>query len=127
MFDAGIGAAVAAVAEGAANFAKAAADGSFSVSESGGRALLQAIHEMKDWIDNQAGRLDVLKQLAQLGGSHGAQAMKPYLQNVAGDQQGFITMLGAFRKSLDDAEQGIKDAMGNYHHMDSGIAKQYKV
>jgi hypothetical protein len=127
MFDAGMGAAVAAVAQGAKSFAEAAADGSFSVSDTGGRALLQAIHEMKDWIDSKAGHLNELTQTAQLGGSHGAQAMKPFLQNVASDQEGFITMLQAFRKSLNDAEQGIKDAMGNYHHMDSGVAKQYNV
>ncbi len=126
MLDAGgMSAAVAAVAQGAASFAKAAADGSFSVSESGGRALLEAIRQMKDWIDSQDSRLYYLQQEPQLGGSHGAQAMKPYVQDVAGDQQGFITMLGAFRASLDDAEQGINDAMGNYHTMDHGIARQY--
>jgi hypothetical protein len=120
-----ISAAVAGIAKGAASFAKAAADGSFAVSETGGRALLEAIREMRDWIDAQGARLTLLQQQPQLGGSYGAQTMKPYVQQVASDQQGFVTMLQAFRTSLDDAEQGINDAMGNYRHMDTGIAKQY--
>lgn len=126
MFDAsGISAAVAGVAQGAANFAKAAADGSFSVSETGGRALLEAIREMKDWIDSKSVDLNTLAQQPPLGGSHGAEAVKPYSTDVATDQQGFITMLGAFRESLDQAEQGINDAMNNYHQMDTGIASRY--
>ena len=54
MFDiGGMSAAVAGIAQGAASFAKAAADGSFAVSETGGRALLEAIREMRQWIDGQ--------------------------------------------------------------------------
>jgi hypothetical protein len=131
MVDAGFGGAMAAavqgIAQGAASFAKAAAEGSFSVSESGGRALLEAIREMRDWIDSQGGRLTLLQQQPQLGGSHGAATMKPFVQDVASDQQGFITMLQAFRDSLDQAEQGINTAMRNYHTMDTGIAKNYTV
>ena len=128
MFDvSGISAAVAGIAQGAASFAKAAADGSFAVSETGGRALLEAIREMRDWIDSQGNRLYLLQQQPQLGSSYGAETMKPYVQQVASDQQGFVTMLKAFRNSLDEAEQGINDAMGNYRHMDTGIAKQYTV
>lgn len=122
----GISAAVAGIAKSAASFAKAAAEGSFAVSESGGQALLEAIREMRDWIDDQGLRLNLLQQEPPLGGSHGAQTIKPYVQQVAGDQQGFITMLQAFRESLDQAEQGINTAMGNYQTMDTSIAKQYK-
>jgi hypothetical protein len=128
MFDAGaISAAVADIAKGAASFAKAAADGSFAVSESGGRALLEAITEMRTWIEAQDQKLAFLAQEVPLGGSHGAQAMKPYVQQVASDNQGFVTMLRAFYNSLDEAEQGINDAMNNYRHMDTGIAKRYTV
>ena len=128
MFDVGgISAAVAGIAQGAASFAKAAADGSFAVSETGGQALLEAIHEMRTWIDGQDNNLLFLAQQPQLGGSHGAQALKPYVQQVAQDNQGFVTMLRAFYNSLDQAEQGIKDAMKNYHHMDTGIAKNLTV
>lgn len=128
MFDiGGMSAAVAGIAQGAASFAKAAADGSFAVSETGGRALLEAIREMRQWIDGQDSNLYYLEQEPPLGTSHGAQAMKPYMAQVASDNQGFVTMLKAFRDSLDQAEQGIQDAMNNYHHMDTGIAKQYTV
>jgi len=122
----GISAAVAGIAKGAASFKQAAAEGSFAVSEEGGRALLEAITEMRDWIDGQGLRLNLLQQEPPLGGSHGAQTIKPYVQQVAADQQGFITMLQAFRNSLDQAEQGINSAMGNYRTMDTSIAKQYK-
>jgi hypothetical protein len=128
MVDMGFGAMAAAVqgiAQGAASFAKAATEGSFSVSESGGRALLEAIREMRDWIDSQDGRLPLLQQTPPLGSSHGAETMKPFVQDVASDAQGFITMLRAFRDSLDQAEQGITTAMRNYHTMDTGIASNY--
>lgn len=123
----GVNAAVAGVAKGAASFAKAAADKSFAVSESGGRALLVAIDDMRKWIDSQDAKLYMLEQTPPLGSSHAAEAMKPYIQQVASDKQGFVTMLMAFRASLDEAAQGISDAMANYQHMDTGIAKQYKV
>jgi hypothetical protein len=131
MFDAGggfsasIGAAVAGIAQGAANFASAAADGSFAVSETGGQALLQAIREMRDWINGQGDRLVALEQEPPLGGSYGAQAVKPYSRDVATDQQGFIAMLKAFGDSLDQAEQGIRDAMKNYRTMDTELAQPY--
>jgi hypothetical protein len=122
---AAIGAAAASLQKSTADFAVQAAEGHFAVSEEGGRALLQAIREMRGWIDGQGGRLTLLDQEPQLGGSHGAQAMKPFVQQVASDQQGFITMVNAFRDSLDKAEQGINDAIGNYRRMDTDLAKPY--
>lgn len=122
---AAIGAAAASLQKSTADFASSAAEGHFAVSEEGGRALLQAITEMRDWIDRQHLKLNLLQQEPQLGGSHGAQAMKPFVQQVATDQQGFITMLTAFGDSLDRAEQGINDAMGNYRRMDTELAKPY--
>lgn len=125
----GIGAAIGAAAAGlqksTADFAVQAAEGHFAVSEEGGRALLQAIREMRVWINEQDTRLYLLEQPAPLGGSHGAEAMKPFIQQVASDQQGFVTMLRAFRDSLDQAEQGISDAIGNYRRMDTDLAKPY--
>ncbi|HEY0448982.1 hypothetical protein [Actinophytocola sp.] len=118
-------AAVTGIVAGARSFAKAASEGSFAVSERGGQALLQAITEMRDWIDSQDFRLNVLQQEAPLGSSHGAATMKPYLKQVADDQQGFITMLRQFRLSLNDAEKGINDAMANYKGTDTGIATRY--
>ncbi|MGH3878518.1 MAG: hypothetical protein ACRDSK_15925 [Actinophytocola sp.] len=120
-----ISAAVASIAQNAASFAKAASEGSFAVSENGGRALLQAIREMRDWINAQDNRLYQLQQPPPLGTSHGAETLKPYVQNVATDQEGFITMLKAFGDSLDQAEQGIQDAMANYKTMDTQLARPY--
>jgi hypothetical protein len=40
--------------------------------------------------------------------------MKPYIQQVANDNQGFLTVLRQFRESLTKAEQGIRTAMANY-------------
>jgi hypothetical protein len=131
MLDAGGGggvpmsAAMAGIAQGAANFASAAAEGHFAVSEEGGRALLQAIREMRDWLNGQDIRLTQLSQLPPLGSSHGAEAVKPFVRDVAADQQGFIAMLMAFGDSLADAEKGITDAMGNYRHMDTELATPY--
>jgi hypothetical protein len=122
-----ISAAVAGIAKGAADFAKAASEGSFAISERGGQALLEAIREMGDWIDAQSHRLSYLQQDPRLGTSHGAQAMRPYVQEVATDQQGFITMLQAFRVSLDQAENGIREAMNNYRSLDAGVAGKYNV
>jgi hypothetical protein len=122
---AAIGAAAKSLQKSTADFAVQAAEGHFAVSEEGGRALLQAIREMRGWINDQGLRLNLLAQEPQLGGSHGAQAMKPFMQQVASDQQGFITMLQAFGDSLDQAEQGINDAMNNYRKMDTELAKPY--
>lgn len=132
MLDAGggggaISGAIQGIAAGTKNLAAAAAEGHFAISEEGGRALLQAIREMRDWINGQDNRMLVLEQEPPLGSSHGAQAIKPYSRDVAADQQGFIAVLKEFGGSLDDAEQGIQDAIKNYHAMDTTLAKPYTV
>lgn len=101
-------------------FAGGAASGQFAVNETGGKALLQAIRNMKDWVDENQADLQRLSVQPKLGGSNGASAMKPYMANVASDNQGFLTMLLKFRESLDKAEQGINDAMKNYQATDGG-------
>jgi hypothetical protein len=51
--------------------------------------------------------------------------MKPYVAQVATDDQGFLPMLMKLRESLEDAEQGITDAMRNYQAMDErGVGRQ---
>jgi hypothetical protein len=122
MLDAGGGGGIVASAK---MFAKAASEGSFAVNETGGRALLAAIREMRKWITSQDLRLATLQQAAPLGGSEGARTMQPYLQQVASDQQGFITMLREFGESLDQAEQGIEAAMASYQEMDAGIGARF--
>ncbi|HEY7594959.1 MAG TPA: hypothetical protein VH969_17540 [Actinophytocola sp.] len=131
MLDAGGGAAIAGAVQGIAagtkQLANVAAEGHFAISEEGGRALLQAIKEMRHWIHDQSNRLTQLAQQPPIGGSYGAETIKPYAQSVATDQQGFIAMLKEFGDSLADAEQGINDAMDNYRKMDTDLAKPYTV
>lgn len=106
-------------------FAMNAAAGTFAVNETGGQALLNAIREMRDWIDEQQFNLQDLAREPQLGGSHGANTMRTFVPQVASDSQGFLTMLLKFRESLSDAEQGINDAMRNYQAMDErGASRQ---
>ncbi|HEV8559493.1 MAG TPA: hypothetical protein VGR06_24390 [Actinophytocola sp.] len=117
--------AAAAIGESFAVFAKGAASGSFAISETGGKALLQAIRNLKDWVDENQHDVQRLGMEPQLGTSHGANVMKPHVANVATDGQGFMPMLTKLRESLEDAEQGIKDAMANYQAMDQrGAGRQ---
>ena len=122
-----IGAAAAAGAAIGASFmefAKGAASGSFAISETGGKALLQAIRNMKDWVDENRGDVSQLSVQPKLGGSHGASVMAPFVADVAGDDQGFVPMLMKLRESLEAAERGINDAMKNYHAMDQRSASR---
>ena len=106
-------------------FLGSSTSGSFAVNETGGAALLTAIREMARWVDDNAGALRSLAQQPPLGSSAGANTMKPYVESVATDTEGFLTMLTEFRKSLTDAEQGVLNAMANYREQDSGTARQY--
>lgn len=109
------------------DFVAAAASGAFAVNESGGQALLSAIRDLAEVVDNNIADLSMNKRTLPLGGSKGADAMKPYMQNILTDDQGFITRLTEFRKSLVDAESAIKTAMANYHEADSGARSTFQV
>jgi hypothetical protein len=123
---AAIGAAMGASAGMFLGFAKGAAEGSFAVNETGGKALLQAIREMKDWVDENRVDLQRLADQPALGGSHAADAMKQFVPQVASDSQGFLTQLMKFRESLEQAEQGINTAMTNYQNMDHRGAERHR-
>ena len=84
-----------------------------------GQALLVPIREMARWVDDNLADLGTLAQQPALGTSHGAEAMKPFVQEVATDNAGFLTMLQQFRASLVDAEAGVIGAMNNYRHIDT--------
>jgi hypothetical protein len=127
MLDAGGGGGMAAMSQSMVNLKKAAADGSFAVNETGGQALLVAIREMAKWVDTNVADLDILAQQPPLGSSHGATAMKPYVQQVATDNEGFLTMLREFRATLTDAEQGVLDAMANYQDNESTTERTFDV
>jgi hypothetical protein len=124
MLDAGGGGG--AMASSMISFKQAAADGSFSVNETGGKALLTAIREMAKWVDDNIMHLGTLGRELPLGSSKGADLMKPYVQQVATDDQGFIPQLKEFRKSLADAEEGVLAAMKNYKNTDHGIQGNFR-
>jgi hypothetical protein len=115
----------AAIGASFAQFAAGAAAGAFAISETGGQALLQAIRNMKDWVDENRGDVSQLSVQPKLGQSHGANVMSPFVARVASDDQGFVPMLMKLRESLEDAEKGINDAMKNYQAMDQrGASRQ---
>jgi len=99
-------------------FASAAAAGGFAINETGGEALLTAIRDMYDWLNSRMNDLRVFEEKLPLGGSHGAEVVKPFTVQVATDQQGFLTQLTALQESLAKAEEGIKQAMDNYRAAD---------
>jgi hypothetical protein len=128
MLDAGGGGGggMAAMAQSMVMLKQAGADGSFTVNETGGQALLVAIREMAKWIDTNVADLDILAQQPPLGTSYGADAMKPYVQQVATDNEGFLTMLREFRTTLTDAEQGVMNAMANYQSTDTDAGANFR-
>ncbi|ALG14164.1 hypothetical protein [Kibdelosporangium phytohabitans] len=102
------------------NFKESAASGQFTVSASAGDDLLRVIRMLQDWLGtDQSGTLD---QRPLLGGSYGAVAMAPFVQQVASDQQGFLTQLARLRDVLGDAESGVRQAMANYGHTEQAVA-----
>jgi ribosomal protein L19E len=58
--------------------------------------------------------IGAFEQERKLGTSNGAKVMGPYIQQVAGDDQGFITQLRALRDSLKEARRGIELAREAY-------------
>jgi hypothetical protein len=105
----------------------AANSGAFTINESGGQALLQAIRDLAEVVDNNIADLSMNRRTLPLGGSNGANLMKPYMQNVLTDDQGFITRLKEFRDSLVDAESAINAAMANYHSTETDVRGNFRV
>ncbi|OLR90206.1 hypothetical protein [Actinokineospora bangkokensis] len=105
-------------------FAQSAAAGHFAVNETGGQALLSAIRRLAGWIEEQRASLVRLEQEPLLGGSNSAKVMRPYVQQVASDPQGFVTQLMALYDSLGKADKAICSAMANYHDVDNTMASR---
>jgi hypothetical protein len=103
------------------NFKQSAASGAFAVSQSSGDALLRVIRALQDWL-NGADHQGALDQRPMLGGSYGARAMAPFVQQVANDQQGFLPQLTRLRDVLTDAEAGVRQAMANYRSHERSVA-----
>jgi hypothetical protein len=106
------------------NFKESASSGHFSVSDEGGNALLQVIRMLRDYLSNSDhGSLD---QRPALGGSYGARAMSPFVQQVACDQQGFLPQLRRLQSVLNDAEDGVQQAMANYRTNEHSVAGSFR-
>ncbi|EWC58568.1 hypothetical protein UO65_6169 [Actinokineospora spheciospongiae] len=122
--DEGESASLEAIGKSMEAFVGAAAAGQFAVNQHGGDAMLAAIRKMADWIADNRGRWFVLTQEPKLGSSNAAKVMKPYVQQVAVDPEGFLTQLDALAKSLSQAEAAIKQAMDNYREVDENAASR---
>lgn len=114
-----VGDAAKSIGESMAKFASAAASGGFEVSPEGGDALIRAIDGFTAWVDENSWTMQMLQQKRKLGGSQAAQAIAPFNQQVAEDDQGFIPQLMALRESLNMAREGILTAMQNYRNTDA--------
>jgi len=122
MLDAGGGGGVPSMTD----FKEAAASGSFAVNEEGGQNLLSAIRDMAAWVDENLADLGTAHRLLPLGTSNGANLMKPYMQEVFTDDQGFFTRLREFRTSLVDAEAAILEAMKNYGKVEGDVQGMFR-
>lgn len=107
-------------------FVAAAKSGSFAVSESGGQALLSAIRDLARVVDENIADLRTANRALPLGGSNGANQMKPYMRDVLTDDQGFVTRLRQFRQSLVEAEEAINAAMANYKSTDAAAQGNFR-
>jgi hypothetical protein len=105
-----------------AAFAASAADGGFEVNEAGGERLIKAIDDFQAWIADQSTSIWYLAQERKLGASAGAQIIAPFVQQVATDEQGFITQLRALGEALVKAREGIELAMKNYRETEEAQA-----
>ena len=104
---------------------EAAASGAFAISPTGGQALIKAIRDLAKFVDDNLSDSNYVAQKLPLGSSNGANLMKPYMQDVQTDDQGFFTRLKEFRNSLVDAEAAIVAAMKNYDNMEHGIGGNF--
>ncbi|MBP2320954.1 hypothetical protein JOF56_001339 [Kibdelosporangium banguiense] len=107
-------------------FAKLAAQGGFEISREGGDHLLKAIDGFQDWINDQSDRIRLLEQDRKLGTSNAAKVIGPFAQQVANDDQGFITQLFALRDSLHKAREGIQLAMDQYERTEEATRGNLK-
>jgi hypothetical protein len=109
------------------NMLSAANAGGFAISETAGRKLLDAIHQMQQTLGEYRSGLGTIDQEPQLGSSPGATVTKPFVRQVAnGDQQSFIPVLEQFGQSLEQAADAIARAMRNYQGTEAGRAAEFR-
>lgn len=127
MQDAGVGgnvsaglavASAASIGDSMAKFASTAASGGFEVSEEGGQALINVITAFQKWATDQSDKIQTISQVPRLGHSYAAREVAPFVQQVATDGQGFAVRFKELLQSLEQAKQGIRQAMENYRRTD---------
>jgi hypothetical protein len=118
--------AIGSIMDSMAMFVKVATEGGFEISRQGGDHLLDAIDRFQDWVSDQSHRLRALEQERRLGTSNGANVIGPFTQQVANDDQGFVTQLIALGESLDMARDAIELAMESYRRTEEANLKNFK-
>lgn len=112
---AGISAAVGGIVE--------AADAGFSISESGGQPLLNAIHDLQVEVANALRNATFLEQELPLGATPNANIYKPFIATVASDpSQGAITVLKKLHDDLASASAAIQKSISNSFQTDENAA-----
>ncbi|WP_367135649.1 hypothetical protein [Saccharothrix sp. HUAS TT1] len=105
------------------DFGAAVAAG-FTVSTTGGEALLRAIEMINFDLDRAAQATGRLTQEPPLGTTPAAQVYKPFLATIASDPvQGLEAALKQFRSDLDRLGEQVQEAMKLYDTEDQDVAK----
>jgi hypothetical protein len=105
----------------------AAAKSGFTISESGGQPLLNAIQDLQDEIENALNQSARLGLQPALGTTPAATVYKPFLATVASDPtQGAIPVLVKLLADLNDAHAAIQKSMANYKGTDAAAASSVK-
>ncbi|MBB5960341.1 hypothetical protein FHS29_006964 [Saccharothrix tamanrassetensis] len=106
-----------------AGFQAATAAG-FTISQSGGQALLNAIDDMIQAAEETLMRAEMLAQEPPLGTTPAAQVYKPFLASIATDPaQGFIPAIDKFKEDLARLRTNVEQAMGSYRSTDDDRAQ----
>lgn len=95
--------------------------GGFSISENGGQALLNAIHDLQTEVSSALAHASNLEQTLPLGSTPNANIYKPFIATVASDPtQGAITVLKKLQTDLEDARTAIQKSISNLRETDQG-------
>ncbi|MFD0199890.1 MULTISPECIES: hypothetical protein [Saccharothrix] len=106
-----------------AAFSAATAAG-FTISETGGQALIRAIDNMHEGATDALRRAEFLSQEPPLGTTPAAQVYKPFLATIATDPiQGFIPAMRRFQDDLNQLRSKVEQAMTTYQVTDQGAGQ----
>jgi hypothetical protein len=106
-----------------AGFSAATAAG-FTISETGGQALIRAIDNMLEGVIDARRNAERLAQEPPLGTTPAAQVYKPFLATIATDPvQGFIPALIKFQDDLDQLRSNVEQAIAAYQTSDQDAGR----